>query len=495
MDIQDQEENGRILVAIDLGSNSFHLGIARVIDDIIQPMHRVKQRVQLAENSDKKGNLDPEAMERGLACLSEFSQRLSQMHFHTIRIVATYALRSAPNRKEFIKKARKILDYPIEVIPGREEARLIYAGVSQNQQIDKTSLVIDIGGGSTELIIGQGQTPLEMESLSMGCVSYQSRFFEEGNLSHKRMKKAVLSAEQQLEALQQRYLNRQFEVTIGCSGTIKAIASIINHDDLSRSINLEQVEQLRDAILEHDNVDTLPFPELAELRRKVLPSGLAILIACFRQLDIEQIQFSDNALREGVLSEMVDAELHQDIQQRTISYLQHRYQLDNHHSQQIHDSAINLYRQFDSKKKRLKPWLDYAAALHEIGLQINYRGIHKHGEYIINNINLPGFNLEEQQLLAFLIRWHRKKLNDCELPLFEMLEDHELWPLLLSLRLAVIIHLGRRHHIPVPKLTQTDDHKIELTLDDTLVQSELFIADLELEQIRLSEVGWQLEWK
>ncbi len=495
MEKQIPEEKAQILVAVDLGSNSFHLGIARVIDGVIQPMHKVKQRVQLAENSDSKGNLSAEAMERGLACLTEFSQRLSQMHFHDIRIVATYALRSAPNRKEFIRKARKILGYPIEVIPGKEEARLIYAGVSQNQQIDNTTLVIDIGGGSTELIIGEGQTPHEMESLSMGCVSYQSRFFENGQLSHKRMKKAILTAEQQIEMLQQRYLNHQFEAAIGCSGTIKAIASIINHDDLSRSIHLEQLEQLKDAILEHDNVDTLPFPELAELRRKVLPSGLAILIACFRQLNIEQMQFSDDALREGVLSEMADGKLHHNIQAHTISYLQHRYQLDNLHSRQIHESAVNLYRQFDSKKKRLKPWLDYAANLHEIGLQINYRSIHKHGEYIINNINLPGFNLEEQQLLAFLIRWHRKKLTDCEPPLFEMLELDELWPLLISLRLSVIMHLGRRHHIPLPKLKQTGEQEITLSLDEELAQSELFIADLELEQEHLSEIGWRLNWQ
>ncbi|USD38282.1 Ppx/GppA phosphatase family protein [Ferrimonas sp. SCSIO 43195] len=486
--------NGRILAAIDLGSNSFHLGIARVIAGDIQPMHRLKQRVQLAENTDDSGNLSPEAMERGLECLKQFSQRLSEMHFDQIRIVATYALRQAPNRYQFIEQARAILDHPIEVIPGREEARLIYQGVSQNQIIATPTLVIDIGGGSTELVIGQGHTPVQLESLSMGCVSFQSRFFGEGKLSSKRMKKAILAAEQQLELLQQRYLHTGFEAAIGCSGTIKAIALLLNDGDLSAPISLKALLQLARTIGEHDHVDQLPFEQLAELRRKVLPSGLAILIACFRQLDIEQMQFSEFALREGVLSELANQDVHLNIQARTIQSLQQRYQLDTHHSVRIQASAQQLYRQFSNNKKRLALWLDYAAAVHEIGLQVNYRGIHKHGEYILSNANLSGFNTEEQQLLAFLVRWQRKKLSGCQSPQLQMLNNSQLWPLLIALRLSIMLHLGRRHHITLPQLQQ-QDNTLTLTFSEQLSGDDLLVADLEQEQLHLKELGWQLQWQ
>lgn len=494
MDSQVDTTDGRILAAIDLGSNSFHLGIARAIASDIQPMHRLKQRVQLAEDSDEDGNLCPAAIDRGLECLKQFSQRLSEMQFDQIRIVATYALRQAPNRYQFIEQARAILDYPIEVIPGREEARLIFHGVCQNQVVDQPTLVIDIGGGSTELIIGQGHTPIELESLSMGCVSFQSRFFPEGKLSPKRMKRAILAAEQQLELLQQRYLRTGFEAAIGCSGTIKAIALLLNDGDLTVPINRKALQQLARQVGDCEHVDQLPFEQLAELRRKVLPSGLAILLACFRQLEIEQMQFSEFALREGVLSELANQQSHLDIQARTIQSLQQRYQLDTRHSVRIQVSAQQLYRQFEVSKKRLGRWLEYAAALHEIGLQVNYRGIHKHGEYILSNANLSGFNTEEQSLLAFLVRWQRKKLTGCPSPPLQMLSNSQLWPLLIALRLSIMLHLGRRHHIALPQLQQ-QEKTLMLTFSAQLSDDDLLLADLEQEQQHLAELGWQLHWQ
>lgn len=488
-----EQPAGRILVAIDLGSNSFHLGIAREVNGTIQPMYKVKQRVQLAENQDEQGNLCTKAIDRGIECLKLYSQRLSEMRFDDIRIVATYALRQAPNRKLFIKQARTILDHPIEVISGKEEARLIYSGVSQNQQITLPSLVIDIGGGSTELVVGQGQTPFAMESLSMGCVSYQSRYFPDGKLSRKRMKKAILAAEQQLEVLQKRYLSLDFKGAIGCSGTIKAITELINQSDLSQNVTLEQLEQLVDVMLEHDHVDDLPFDDVAPLRLKVLPSGLAILIACFKQLEINSMYFCDSALREGVLSEMADEERHHDIQLHSINYLQTSYQLDQLHSERIRASAGYLYHHFEGEDKQNKIWLSYAAALHEIGLQINYRSIHKHGEYILSNINLAGFNLEEQQFLAFLVRWHRKKLYDCEAPIVQFIDEPQIWPLLICLRLSVLLHLGRRHHIALPILKRSNN-SIQLSFNDKQLEDDLLIADLEEEQLQLKQIGWHLSW-
>ncbi|BDY03649.1 exopolyphosphatase [Ferrimonas sp. YFM] len=489
-----ETSQGRILAAIDLGSNSFHLGIARALEGSIQPMHRMKQRVQLAQDADDKGNLHPESMERGLECLRQFSQRLTEMRFDEIRIVATYALRQAPNRRDFIRQAREILDYPIEVISGREEARLIYTGVSQNQSLPFPTLVIDIGGGSTELVIGQGHEPRQMESLNMGCVSYQSRYFTDSKISPKRMRKAILAAEQQLEKLQQRYLRQGFHGAIGCSGTIKAIASIVNDGDLSQPITLEQLETLAKRIVEFEHTEQLPFEHLAELRRKVLPSGLAILIACFRQLEIQQMEFSEHALREGVLSELADEALHLDVQKRTILSLQKRYQLDRLHSERIFASASQLYHQAKLGPKKHRPWLHFAAALHEIGLQINYRGIHKHGEYILINSNLPGFTLEEQQLLAFLVRWHRKKLTDCEPPKLQLMDKDAILALLLPLRLSVLMHLGRRHHIPLPQI-ELKKRTLKLTFGDNLKEDDLLATDLEMENHHLEELGWALEWR
>ncbi|GGI77319.1 exopolyphosphatase [Shewanella gelidii] len=485
--------NGRLLVAIDLGSNSFHLGIAREVNGNIQPMYKVKQRVQLAENQDEQGNLCTKAIDRGIECLKQYSQRLSEMRFDDIRIVATFALRQAPNRKLFIKQARAVLDYPIEIISGKEEARLIYAGVSQSRQITLPSLVIDIGGGSTELIVGQGHKPFAMESLSMGCVSYQSRYFPDGSITSKRMKKAVLAAEQQLEVLQKRYLSLDFKGALGCSGTVKAITSLIHQGDLTQSITLDQLNQFADVLIDHQHVDALPYEDLAALRRKVLPSGLAILIACFKQLEIKSMSFCDSALREGVLNEMADKERHHDIQLHSINHLQISYQLDQLHSEHIRASAGYLYHCFEAKHPEHKSWLSYAAAIHEIGLQINYRSIHKHGEYILSNINLAGFNLEEQQFLAFLVRWHRKKLYDCEVPLVQFIEEQQIWPLLICLRLSVLLHLGRRHHIALPQLKQKNN-SIQLIFDDAQLDDELLIADLEEEQLQLKQIGWHLTW-
>ncbi|TKB56657.1 Ppx/GppA phosphatase family protein [Ferrimonas aestuarii] len=493
MEKQLAPNSGRIIAAIDLGSNSFHLGIARVLDNNIQPMHRMKQRVQLAENSDDAGNLDPESMARGLECLRQFKQRLDQMQFETIRVVGTYALRHAPNRNQFIRQAREILQLPIEIISGREEARLIYTGVSQNQVVQHPSLVIDIGGGSTELVIGQGHQAQALESLSMGCVSYQSRFFSDGKISEKRMKKAILAAEQQLELLQQRYLRFGFDACIGCSGTIKAITLLVHDGDLSKPLKLKHLEALATKLVEHQHTDELPFEQLAELRRKVLPSGLAILIACFRQLEIEQMQFSESALREGVLSELADMALHQDIRQRTIDSLQKRYQLDRQHSALITQSAQWLHQQLGGKKKH-RVWLEFASALHEIGLHINYRGIHKHGEYILSNINLPGFNLDEQQLLAFLVRWQRKKLSGFELPGLQTIDDGHLMKLIISLRLAILLHLGRRHRIALPQL-KVEEQNLMLQFSEGLEDNDLLQADLELEKQHLSSLGWQLNWR
>ncbi|GAA5185917.1 Ppx/GppA phosphatase family protein [Ferrimonas gelatinilytica] len=475
---------GDTIAAIDLGSNSFHLAIARVLENRIQLLHRVKQRVQLAEGMDEKGNLSETAMARGLNCLEQFAQQLNNSQISQVRAVATYALRRAPNRRQFLDPAHDRLGIPVAVIPGTEEARLIFRGVVQSQELKSGSLVIDIGGGSTELILGQGIEPQQLTSLNMGCVSYQSRHFPTEQPTPAQFQRAIIAARQQLEPLLSRYRSEDWTLAIGCSGTIKTLTGLCQPGDEPAPLERQSLEQLV-AFIGHHGMAHPRFAGLSDSRRRVLPAGLSILLACMRSLQIEAMTFCDSALREGVLAEMGGEAPHPSVCAQTVAAMERLHHIDTRHGQRVAQSAASLYLHCPEAVPDLMQLLHWAGRLHETGLSLNFRHRHRHTGYILANSNLPGFTLEQQQLLAHLGRFHRKKLESFE-PLDSQLANAgQQRQLLMALRLAVVWHLGRRHDLPLPEL-QWLPQGYQLILPPALADDPLLQADLLREQRELA---------
>ncbi len=484
---------GDTIAAIDMGSNSFHLAIARVMENNVQILHRVKQRVSLAEGMDKSGNLSDAAMQRGLRCLAQFAQRLQESRISDLRLVATFALRQAPNRNRFLKQARLIFDQPIEVISGREEARLIFHGVSHAEELDVPTLVIDIGGGSTELIIGQDGEPFQLESLNMGCVSFQDRYFEQGKLSAKRFNKAILAAQQRLEPLLERYQQQGWQAVLGTSGTIKALAQVCLEEFGQPVIPRKSLEKLVENLAEAGHIDKMGMAYLSETRRPVLPAGLAVLLGCFRALEISEMGFCDAALREGVIFEMANRAPQPSVCQHTVEAMQRIYHVDVRHAKRVADTACHHYRAQANHEEGLEELLYWSGLLHEVGLALNSKGVQRHTGYILANSNMAGFYLEQQQLIAFLGRWHRKRLDDCEPPALELAKESQVLTLLVCLRLSVLWHLGRRHHVALPAL-RWEKRRVHLALPAPLLSDALLQADLEQEADHLKSIGWGLSW-
>lgn len=485
------------VAALDIGSNSFHLVVARINAGSVQILHRVKQKVRLADGLGKNGVLSQDAIERGLAALEECKESLQGFQPDTVRIVATYTLRKAINSGEFISAARKILPYPIEVISGVEEARLIYQGVAHTSVATGNRLVIDIGGGSTEFIIGENFDPLLMRSVTMGCVSYTKRFFSEGELRPKAFSKAIVAAQQEMEMLVDKYCKVGWEQCLGTSGTIKTLAALqaellgTEGDD---RITLAGLKALIDHCCEVGKVSKLKLSNITEDRLPVFAAGLAILTAIFESLAIDEMVYSPAALREGVLYEMEDRLEHQDIRQRTAESIAVRYDVDTQQAKRVLATTSYLYEQcaqpWQLKDKELKNILGWASLLHEVGLQINSRGVQRHSAYILANAELPGFNQEQQTLLATLTANHRKKIKVDDIPSFSQFDKYEVYKLIALLRLGVLLNVRRQDNL-LPKIKVTaEKHSINLHFTKNWLNSKpLVVADLDAEYNKLQDIG------
>ena len=327
--VESRETNK--VAALDIGSNSFHLVVARIVAGSVQILHRVKQKVRLAEGLDENNVLSEEAMERGLNMLRVIAESLRGFEPDSVRIVATHTLRKAVNARDFINQAKEILPYPVEVISGVEEARLIYSGVAHTNHADGQQLVVDIGGGSTEFVIGKGFKPLLCRSLQMGCVSYTQRFFPDGELKGKSFDRAITAAAQELEMIDGKYRRLGWVQCIGTSGTIRSLFTLCQQDNANGHdvpVTQKSLRNLMKEFVSAGHVDKLNYPNLSDDRRVVIAGGLAILIAVFKALDIEGLTYSPAALREGVLYQMEDELHHADIRGRTASSLATRYDVD-----------------------------------------------------------------------------------------------------------------------------------------------------------------------
>lgn len=490
------------IAAIDLGSNSFHMVVAKVVGQDLQVVSRHKQRVKLASGLDAQNNLNNAAMQRGLDCLKMFAERLEGIEPENVRIVATHTLRVAKNARIFLERARAVLPYPIEVIPGEEEARLIYTGVAHTQPVSKSKLVIDIGGGSTELIIGTGFDPKLVNSKQMGCVSYAKRYFSDDKLSNKNFTKSYLAARSELESLSKQYQAHGWELALGSSGTIKAIhlcMLALGYDD--GIITPKRLKKLVQHLIEFKKVDKIAIKGILEQRLSVLAPGVAILQAVMNALDIKELHFSSSALREGVMYEVESRFAHADIRMRTAENLAARHHIDIEQANRVKLFASHFIKQVSKELKLAKnhemvKLLDWAALLHEVGLSINYTGYHRHSFYLLQNTNMPGFNSEQKKLVATLARFHRKTLKMAELPDFSLYAEEQILNLIKILRLSVTLNVSRNDSDPALwKLCVTESGwKLKHKDLAQLEQNRLLITDLEQERSYWEGVDWSLEF-
>ncbi len=488
------------VAAIDLGSNSFHMIVCKLEQEKLRTIDRIKEMVRLASGLDEDKNIDNKTQKKALECLERFGQRIRNFPPGSVRIVGTNTLRTAKNSEEFINKAEKALGHPIDIIAGIEEARLIYQGVANSLGSRANSrFVMDIGGGSTEYIIGTNDIAHTKESLNMGCVTVSNRFFKKGVISKKSFKKAILFAQQKLDPFQRKYNSENWDEAIGASGSLRAIDQVLTASNWSKNgVTSEGLDKLVSHILKCEHIDELKLPELSEERLPVFLGGVAIIYATFQKLNIDQMTVSDGALREGLVHDLLGRIYDHDIRSKTVETIAEHYHTDKEHSARIKQTVNYILNQLDNScctenSKTITQFLQWAVALHEIGQGIAHSQYHKHGAYIIENGDFSGFSRQDQMLLATLVLTQRKKFSKS---LFNKL--HQPWNidapyLAIILRLAILFHRNRRTlETPEFKIS-IDANKIEIMFaNNWLDTAPLTQTDLELEAKYLDAAGYTL---
>ena len=490
------------LAAVDLGSNSFRMVIADVVGGALRRRDSLREGVRLAAAIGPDGRITPEGEQRALACLARFGERLRELPAANVRAVGTNTLRKARGARGFLERARAALGHPVEVISGQEEARLVYQGVAQDLGPgEDRRLVVDIGGGSTECILGRGTSAERAESLYVGCVDMTLAHFRDGKLKRDALRKAVLATRVELEALQGELREIGWDVCAGSSGTVRAIAAVVRRNGWSNDgITLPALRRLRKAMLAAGDVQSLRLPGLSRERAAVLPGGLAILWAVFRAFGVDRMVASRGSLREGVLYDLLGRLRRTDVRPRTIARLQEQYRVDRGQAERVETTAIALLEQVEGEwglgGPEARDYLSWAARVHEVGLAIAHGGHHKHGAYLVGHSELAGFSLQEQQLLALLVRAHRRKWPRT---LFEDAPPERrplAGALAVLLRLAVLLHRGRSSQ-PRPKISvAAGERALQLRFPRGWLRAHpLTRADLEQEASWLRAAGWDLQWQ
>lgn len=488
-----------IIAAVDLGSNSFHMIVGELRHGQLAIIDRIKETVRLAEGLSPKGDLSADARQRALDCLSRFGERLRDMRAGSVRAAGTSTIRRAREDSSFMAEAEALLGHPIEVISGIEEARLVYTGVMHSlPPTDGMRLVTDIGGGSTEVILGQGATPNRMESLHMGCVSMTERYFPDGHLTRNRFNKARMAARLELRPVKAFFRGATGIEAIGTSGTILSTENVARELGLAETaITLDTIEALIDRVLAFDNISELSLKGLSERRAQVWPGGLSILAELFTALRIDAMRVSDGAVREGLLYDLLGRLQHEDARERTVQAMVSRYQVDEEQARRVSETAADLHAQcaevWHLEQDIAEKILGWAARLHEIGLDISHDGYQRHGAYIAEHADMPGFPRAEQRFLATLIRSQRHRVDKAFLDGLPKSWREAGLRLVVILRLAVLLNRSR-NDAELPPITVTAfDDGLSIRMDaDWLAANPLTIADLEREQEYLAEVGYQL---
>jgi exopolyphosphatase / guanosine-5'-triphosphate,3'-diphosphate pyrophosphatase len=489
-----------MVAAVDLGSNSFHLIVVRIVDSRIHVLDRLKEMVRFGGGLDADGNITKEAARRALDCLRRFGERVREMPRDSVRVVGTNTLRRAHNAQAFLREAHAALGHSIEIISGIEEARLIYLGVSHSvADTGGRRLVADIGGGSMELIIGERFEPLYMESLHLGCIGVTQTYFADGKLSEKNWRRATIAARLEMRPVAHLYRHVGWNAAVGASGTLLAVAKVAREMGLNQDgiITKDAVQGIRKAILKVGDAANLNLPGLSKDRAPVFPGGVAILEALMEGLKIDTMSLSDGALREGLVYDLLGRIRHEDVRARTIEGIGKRFQIDTEHSKRVEAIALSLFEQVAEAWQLDEQYADnlaWAARLHEIGLAIAHARYHEHGAYMIENADLHGFSRPEQQLLAVLVRSHRRRFSKS---LFAQIPDDQRETVMrvsILLRLAVLLHRTRevRNNLKIQAI-RANGSCLDLTFPEgALDQHPLTRADLETEQNFLKAGGVEL---
>ncbi|MFA9487056.1 exopolyphosphatase [Moraxella sp. E33BD] len=470
-----------LIGSIDLGSNSFHLAIARLDHGEIRKVASISEKVQLAAGLDENNVLSEEAMQRGFDCLHRFAQHLTEINPNLLRVVATNALRKAVNAQEFIRRANQLLPKPIEIISGREEARLIYLGVSHSNASTDKRLVIDIGGGSTEFIIGQGFEPIEMESLQMGCVSFTKKFFAGGKITESAFEKAMKATQTELLPIEKRYKKVGWDNAIASSGTAKAALLVLQELGLADEfITLQGMQKLKRCLIKLGRIDKIDFEGVKAHRQAVFPAGVAELYAIMLTLGVKQLGYSDGALREGVMYDMLGRLSNEDVRDRSVAAMAQRYSVNIKQAGRVMATCARL---FDVAKNALdfsdedKDLLRRTANLHEIGLAIGHSHYQEHSAYLLEFSDIAGFSQVGQAMMAHIALNHRRKLKSENLEAAENLGGRKLVHLCLILRLAVQANQSRTTKAaPISLKILTKNHwqvTVGEGLHETLIYSQL----------------------
>lgn len=481
------------IAAVDLGSNSFRLHVARVVDEQLYTLDSLKETVRLAAGLGPDQQLDGDAQDRGLECLKRFGERLRGLPRDAVRAVGTNTLRVAANANQFLKSAQKALGFPIEVVAGHEEARLIYVGVAHSLPLSqRRRLVVDIGGGSTEFIVGDGYEPIKMESLFMGCVGFSHRFFPGGKISGKAMREAELAAGVEIQALAADYLHLHWGEAIGSSGTARAIGEILAQNGWSDGgITAQGMAKLRKLVVDIGEAKKLDVPGLRDDRKPVLPGGLAIMLAVFNELGVEYMHTTESGLRDGVLWDMLGRFRHHDIREVTVKQFMDRYHIDRTQAHRVERLALDLFQQLrgeDSDAEHTVQYLAWAARLHEVGISIAYTSAHKHGAYVLENADMPGFSKMDQRRLARFVLGQRGSLTKVTV------DSEEEWLSIFALRLAILLHRARTNHVLPPIQVAHRADRFLLQIDSSWIsRNPLTLAMLEEETKNWKAVGMRLD--
>jgi exopolyphosphatase/guanosine-5'-triphosphate,3'-diphosphate pyrophosphatase len=458
------------LAAVDLGSNSFRMEIGRVVGTQIYTLDSLREPVRLASGLNRDKLLSRESMQRGLDALERFGERLRGLDRENVRAVATNTLRVARNAPEFLNRAEQLLGVPIEVIGGREEARLIYFGVAHLQEPGASRrLVVDIGGGSTEIIVGTGYRPEVLESVYAGCVSYSMRFFPGELCTKGAFREAELAARRLFEVVSREIRRTGWQEAIGSSGTARALAELLEQNGFSdHGITIDGLERLKSALIRAGRTTDLRLAALKPDRIPVLPGGLAIMRAAFDELSIERMSVSDGALRTGVLYDLLGRARHEDMRDTTVREFMQRYGVDELQANRVGQLATALWQGLEAAPRAPRgpghqatgELLAWSAQLHEIGLSISHNGYHKHGAYILSNADMPGFSRREQSTLAALVLGHTGKLAKMK-GAATALPD---WYPLICLRLAAVAYRSRSVEAAPPLRLYQDRSRLVIEL-------------------------------
>lgn len=490
-----------VVAAVDLGSNSFHMLVAHAGESGLQVIDRLREPVRLASGLLPDKTLSEEAEQRALDCLRRFGQRLKEIPPSRVRVVGTNTLRRLRRSRDFLAQAETCLGHRVEIIAGVEEARLIYGGVTHGLSGDgRRRLVVDIGGGSTELIIGQADSPQLMRSVHMGCVSWTQQCFADGRITRKRMRQARLKAAASLKFLSHDYMRLGWDTALGASGSVRSVLKVSQGLGLDgHTITRASLRAVERACIEAGQVATLDLPGLREDRRDVFVGSVTVLGGVFKSLGIEQLSVSDRALREGLVYDLLGRLSAQDVRDRSAQALSKRFKLDQEQAARVETAALALLAQVATdwklKQDDYRDYLRWAAQLHEVGMAISHAGYHKHSAYVLAQVDLPGFSRTDQQILAAIVRGHRGKWSDRwfkELPRGWRKASQRL---AILLRIAVILNRGRTPKEAPPVDAWAHKKHLQISLPEGwLDEHALTRTDLEQDAQRLQETGFALEF-